>query len=251
MNQASEAAPRLSNQPRDQESLAALAAGVAHDFNNLLLSVVGNASLARQLLPPGNPAEGLLDGILKAGEQAARLTRQMLACAGTGKFLVETIGFSELVSEAAEALRPSLPRIDFHLDLAPGLPPLRGDRVQLRQLFANLALNAAEATGPSGGVVSVRTALLHVDARNSSRRSSAAGLSAGPYVALEVSDRGCGMDAATEARIFDPFFSTKFTGRGLGLAAAAGIVRAHEGAILVATAPGQGSTFTVLLPVGK
>jgi len=254
MKQASEteAVAESPGESRESDSIAALAAGVAHDFNNLLVSVIGNASLAQQILPPGNPAAELLDGIVKAGEQAAHLTRQMLAYSGKGKFLVEAVDLSELVSQTAAAMRPAIhPRIGLRLDLAPDLPPVRADRTQLRQLSADLVWNAAEAYGPSGGRIEVKTKSDDMDARDLGRRLATAGLEPGRYVYLEVGDRGCGMEEATKARIFEPFFSTKFTGRGLGLAAAAGIVRAHQGAIFADSAPGQGSTFTVLLPAER
>ena len=112
----------------------------------------------------------------------------------------------------------------------------------------NLVLNAAEAIGSRDGVIAVRTGLENVNAGYIRRCPEAAGIQPGKYVFLEVRDTGCGMDEATRARIFDPFFTTKFTGRGLGLAAVAGIVRSHKGAIVVTSAPGQGSCFTVLFP---
>jgi signal transduction histidine kinase len=218
-----------------EESVGALAAGVAHDFNNLLVSVLGNASLAQEFLPAGNPAAGLIEGIIKAGEQAAVLTRQMLAYSGQGRFLVEAVSLSEIAAEAATAMRASFPgNVTLRLDLQAELPSIEADRRQMRQVFTNLLLNAFEAMGDAGGEVAVKTGVEEVETA--------------PYVKLEVRDGGCGMDEATKARIFEPFFSTKFTGRGLGLAAVAGIVRGHRGAILVTSAPGAGTCFTVLLP---
>jgi two-component system cell cycle sensor histidine kinase/response regulator CckA len=236
-------------QSRKLESVGVLAAGVAHDFNNLLLSVMGNASLARELLPADNPAAGLLDGIVKAGEQAAHLTRQMLAYSGRGKFLVEAVNLSELIAEIGAPIQASIPqKIALRLHLDADLPSIQADRGQMRQMFTNLVLNAAEATGGPGGAITVKTSVQELDPTYIGRHPEAAELAAGRYVRLEVSDAGCGMDDATKARIFDPFFSMKFTGRGLGLAAVAGIVRGHKGAILVTSAPGEGACFTVLLP---
>jgi len=227
------------------ESLGLLAGGVAHDFNNLLVGVIGNASLAQEMLPPDHPAAELLDGVIKTGQQAAHLTRQMLAYSGKGKFLVEALNLSALIPEMAGLVRPSISKkIALHLDLEEDLPSVEADRGQLQQVFMNLALNAAEAIGSHEGLITVRTG---VD-RYTRLRPEAAALATGKYVCLEVRDTGSGMDDATRARIFDPFFSTKFTGRGLGLAAVAGILRGHKGAILVSSAPGQGSCFTVLFP---
>jgi signal transduction histidine kinase len=231
------------------ESIGVLAAGVAHDFNNLLVSVIGNASLAQEFLPADNPAAGLLDGIIKAGEQAAHLTRQMLAYSGKGKFLVEAVNLSDFIAETGALMQPSIPReIALRLDLQADLPSIQADRGQMRQMFTNLVLNAAEATGGSGGEIAVGTGVQDVNPPYTKRHPDAAELPPGRYVRLDVRDVGCGMNDATKARIFDPFFSTKFTGRGLGLAAVAGIVRGHKGAILVTSAPGEGACFTVLFP---
>ncbi|MGO9893556.1 MAG: PAS domain S-box protein [Bryobacteraceae bacterium] len=231
------------------ESLGLLAGGVAHDFNNLLVGVIGNASLALELLTPGHPATELLDGVIKTGQQAAHLTRQMLAYAGKGKFLVEALNLSALIPEMAGLIRTSISKkIALQLDLEEDLPPIQADCGQVQQVFMNLALNAAEAIGSYGGLITIKTGVQDVDDRYIRFHPEAAALPPEKYVYLEVRDTGCGMDDATRARIFDPFFSTKFTGRGLGLAAVAGILRGHQGAIAVSTAPGKGSCFTVLFP---
>ena len=231
------------------ESLGLLAGGVAHDFNNLLVGVIGNASLAQELLPPDHAAAELLDGVIRTGQQAAHLTRQMLAYSGKGKFVVEALSLSALIPEMVGLVRPSISKkIALHLDLDDDLPPVEADRGQLQQVFMNLALNAAEAIGSHDGLITIKTGVQQVDDKYTRLHPEAAALTPGRYVCLEVRDTGCGMDDATKARIFDPFFSTKFTGRGLGLAAVAGILRGHKGAISVATAPGKGSCFTVLFP---
>ena len=236
-------------QTQKRESVGVLAAAVAHDFNNLLVVVIGNASLAQELLPPDSPAAGLLDGIVKAGEQAAHLTRQMLAYSGKGKFLVEAVHLSDLITEISALVQPSIPKkIALRLDLQANLPPIEADRGQMQQVFTNLALNAVEAIGGDDGLIAVKTSVQDVDEQYTRRHPEAAELPPGPYICLEVRDTGCGMDDATKARIFDPFFSTKFTGRGLGLAAVAGIVRGHKGAIMVTSAPGEGACFRVLFP---
>ena len=233
------------------ESLGLLAGGVAHDFNNLLVGVIGNASLAKELLPPDNPASELLDGVIHTGEQAAHLTRQMLAYSGKGKFLVEPLNLSALIPEMTGLVRPSISKkIALRLELDADLPPIEADRGQVQQVFMNLTLNASEAIGSHAGMITVSTGSRSVDNDYLRLHRDAADLHPGEYVFLEVRDTGCGMDAATVAKIFDPFFSTKFTGRGLGLAAVAGIVRGHKGVISVSSAPGKGSCFTVLFPAG-
>ena len=236
-------------QSQKLESIGLLAGGIAHDFNNLLVGVIGNASLAKELLPASHPALELLEHVVKTGEQLANLTRQMLAYSGKGQFFIERLDLSGLVPEMSGLVQPSISKkIALHFDLHPGLPPIEADRGQMHQVLMNLVLNAAEAIGAGPGVIGVRTGVQPVDQRFIAANPDAAGLKPGTYVFLEVRDTGCGMDASTRARIFDPFFTTKFTGRGLGLAAVSGVVRGHKGAIQVVSAPGKGSCFTVLFP---
>ena len=231
------------------ESLGLLAGGVAHDFNNLLVGVIGNTSLAQEMLPPDHPAGELLGSVLKTGEQAAHLTRQMLAYSGRGKFAMEILDLSLLIADMVGLVRPSIAKkISLRLELTEDLPPVEVDRGQVQQVFMNLALNAADAIGSHEGRITIRTSVLEVDEQYLQLHQDVAVPHPGQYVSLEVHDTGCGMDDAVKAKIFEPFFSTKFVGRGLGLAAVAGIVRGHKGAIAVASAPGKGSCFTVLFP---
>jgi two-component system, cell cycle sensor histidine kinase and response regulator CckA len=239
-------------QSQKLESLGLLAGGVAHDFNNLLVGVIGNASLAQEMLPPDNPATELLERVIKIGEQAARLTRQMLTYSGKGKLAVEALNLSALIPELNDLVRPSIPKkIELQFELERNLPPIEADRGQLHQVLMNLVLNAAEAIGANTGLISIKTGVQAVDERYIRRNPEAADLCPGKYVYLEVRDTGCGMDAATKTKIFDPFFTTKFTWHGLGLAAVSGIVRGHKGAIQLASAPGEGSCFTVLFPAAQ
>jgi two-component system, cell cycle sensor histidine kinase and response regulator CckA len=236
-------------QSQKLESIGLLAGGVAHDFNNLLVGVIGNASLAQEMMAPGHPAVEMMERVIKTGEQLAHLTRQMLAYAGKGRFVLESLDLSALVRDIGELVRPSIPKkVAVHLDLAEDLPSVQADRGQAQQIVMNLVINAAEAIGSRDGLITVRTGTRLVDDRFVRLHPEAADLRPGKYVVLEVRDTGCGMDAAVKAKIFDPFFSTKFTGRGLGLAAVAGILRGHKGAIMVNSEPGRGSSFTVLFP---
>ena len=217
------------------ESLGVLAGGIAHDFNNLLVGIMGNASLALEETVPGSPARGMLRGVIEASERAASLVRQLLAYSGKGRFQIGPVDLSKLVAESAGIMRTSVAQaVKLRFELADGLPAIETDASQMQQLVMNLVINGGEAIGERPGTVVVRTAF--------DPEPAAA-------VRLEVQDDGCGMDAATKERIFDPFFSTKFTGRGLGLAAVQGIVRTHRGSIEVQTALGRGSKFTVRLPV--
>jgi len=216
------------------ESLGVLAGGVAHDFNNLLTGIMGNASLALEDLK-GSPVQPRIAEIIAASDRGALLVRQMLAYAGKGRFVMERLNLSRVVSELEPLIRTSIPRtVDLALRLDPTIPYVEGDPSQMQQLILNLAINAGEAIGEAPGAVAIETARRESDAEH--------------QIVLTVRDNGCGMDETTRARMFDPFFTTKFTGRGLGLAAVNGIVRAHRGTISVETAPGSGTTMTVVLP---
>jgi PAS domain S-box-containing protein len=236
-------------QAQKMESIGLLAGGIAHDFNNLLVGVIGNASLAEDMIPRDSPAREILRRIVKSGEQAAHLTRQLLAYAGKGQFLLEPVNLSELVRESIPLIQSSISKkIAMQFRLESNLPAVESDPSQMQQVFMNLALNAAEAMGGSAGAISISTGETLVDAAYIRQELAGWPVQPGRHVYLEVRDTGCGMDAALSARIFEPFFTTKFQGRGLGLAAVAGIVRAQRGAIVVTSAPGAGTTFRVLLP---
>jgi PAS domain S-box-containing protein len=230
------------------ESLGVLAGGIAHDFNNLLVAILGNADLARTDLPAGSPVADYLLDIETAARRAADFCRQLLAYAGKGRYQIELCDLSLLCAELGRILEVSVSkRATLRYDLSPGLPPVEADATQLRQVMMNLITNASEAVADRGGEVVVRTGSRECDAAYL-RLVQGAELTPGRYLFLEVSDTGCGMDATTRAHLFDPFFSTKFTGRGLGMAAVFGIVRSHHGGIEIESSPGQGTRVTVLFP---
>jgi CheY-like chemotaxis protein len=176
-----------------------------------------------------------------------------LAYSGKGKFVIQPVDISELVREMTKLVHPSVPKtVTLRLRLAPDLPPVVADVAQLQQLIMNLVINAAEAIGDHPGSVSITTGELQiVDGETCGTTVGADPVTPGRYVYFEVDDNGAGMDEATITKIFDPFFTTKFTGRGLGLSAALGIVRGHEGFMRVASSPGRGSSFRVLLPAAR
>ncbi len=234
------------------ESLGVLAGGIAHDFNNLLVAILGNASIALEELPPEAPARESLAQIELASRRAADLTRQMLAYAGKGRFLVQFIDLNTLVTEMTHLLQAAIPKhVVLRYALAQQLPSIEADATQVRQIVMNLVVNAAEAIEVPQGVITITTGVMQIDQSYLNETYLTPDLPEGAYVYLEVSDTGVGMDAATRARIFEPFFTTKFAGRGLGLAAVLGIVRGHRGALKVYSELGHGSTFKVLLPVAS
>lgn len=231
------------------ESLGVLAGGIAHDFNNLLMGVLGNADLALMELSSASPARPRIEALKTTAQHLADLTNQLLAYSGRGQFVVTNVDLSEVVSELHQLLAVSLPKgVVVKTDLAEALPPIPADTSQLRQVVMNLITNAADAIGGKSGVVAVRTGVLIVGKHGIDDAWLGEGLPGGPYVFLEVSDTGVGMDAETQRSIFDPFFSTKPKGRGLGLAAVLGIMRGHSGAIRVYSEPGRGTTFKLFFP---
>jgi signal transduction histidine kinase/CheY-like chemotaxis protein len=238
------------------ESLGVLAGGVAHDFNNALTVILGFTSLAGdEAARLGNgpderaPLADYLGQVEQAARRAEELCRQMLAFSGRGRFVVRSLPPARLAAEAAERFRTSLPqRIILAVELAPDLPEVEADEGQLRQALQRLLHNAAEAIGERHGQITFKAGRRRCDRAFWRQTYLQEELPEGEYVSFEVTDDGCGMTAETQARVFEPFFSTKFTGRGLGLAAVLGVVRGHRGAVKVDSAPGRGSTFTLLLP---
>jgi two-component system, cell cycle sensor histidine kinase and response regulator CckA len=231
------------------DSLGVLAGGIAHDFNNLLVTVQGGASLGRTMVPAESPVTRCLWDIEHAAERAAMLCQQMLAYAGKAQRAMEDIELSALVHQAAPLLQVAVGKNPtLVLELASGLPPMRGDVNQIQQVIMNLLTNGFEALGEAGGKLSVRTRRFSASRTFLSSCRVGTDLREGEYLLLEVSDTGHGMSPEVVARIFDPFFTTKFTGRGLGLAATSGIVRGHGGAIAVESKPDVGTTIQVLWP---
>ena len=231
------------------ESLGVLAGGIAHDFNNLLVAILGNADLAIHDVNKDTPIYECLHDIIQASTQAADLCKQMLAYSGKGRFIVQDVNINEVISEMSAILLVSLSKkACLQLNLAPKLPAVEADVTQMRQLLMNLMTNASEALCGESGNVAVTTGAFFCDRSYLTETFAEADLKDGEYVYIEVSDTGCGMDEETRRKIFEPFFSTKFTGRGLGLAAIQGIVRGHKGAIKVYSEQGKGTTFKVLLP---
>ena len=231
------------------ESLGVLAGGIAHDFNNLLSGILGGASLALMDLPPDSPAVDWLHKIEESTLRAADLCRQMLAYAGKGQLSVRSLDLSRLIREMGHLLETSVSKkTALVYDFAEGLPAIEADATQLRQVVLNLITNASEAIRHESGTVTVRTGLTECNRKTLIESYLGDELPEGSYVFLEVTDTGTGMDEKTREKIFNPFFTTKFTGRGLGLSAVLGIVRSHKGTIRVTSEAGKGSTFTVFFP---
>jgi PAS domain S-box-containing protein len=231
------------------DSLGVLAGGIAHDFNNLLVGVMGNASLALLDVQEGTSVHECITQIETAARRAAELTQQILTFSGKGDSVRSPQDLSSVVSEMGQLLAPAVSKkavLNYRLERK--LPLVKGDPSQLRQVIMNLIMNASDALCGDAGTIEASTGLETLDAGQARLHYLGERAKAGRYVVLEVVDDGCGMDEATKRQIFDPFFTTKFAGRGLGLAATLGIVRAHGGLLSVDSAPGEGTTFRVLLP---
>jgi PAS domain S-box-containing protein len=239
-------------QTQKLESVGVLAAGVAHDFNNVLTAIMGNVSLVRRRLADlvsDGQIDGLLDSAERATNRAADLVRQLLNYAGKGRREMREVDICQVTKDALAIVQASVSRkIKIVRDVPHHCPTIQADVGQLQQLVLNLVLNGAEAIGENEGEVSIRVRIRDVPAAELTRKYPAFSLPERPYTEIQVRDTGAGMDEKTLQQIFDPFFTTKFMGRGLGLAAALGIVRSHGGGIAVESAPGKGTTFTVLVP---
>jgi signal transduction histidine kinase/CheY-like chemotaxis protein len=237
-------------QSQKLESLGVLAGGVAHDFNNLLTSIIGNVQLARE----GEPAAGETGrflGIIEASAlRAAKLTGNLLAYAGGAHVELETFDLRNLVRDLESLMGTTVPRL-IQLDCQLADEPLwiKGNEAQVSQIILNLVRNGAEAMEGSTGTLELNLASVQVGEEPLPHRVLLEKHRPGPYVCLTVRDTGCGLDERERQRIFDPFYSSKGPGRGLGLAAVLGILSHHEGILTLASTPGQGSCFQAYFPM--
>ncbi len=218
-----------------QAQAGLMASGVIHDFQNLLAVILGNATLLRLDLSDDGKRKDELVRIEQAASQATSLVKQLLAYTRPAQERADLVNLNTVISEMMPLLRTIMPD-DVRLEsrLAPDLAPVVGDTTQMRQVVMNLVINASEAIGDAGGAVTITTGVQEIDGA--------------PVIQCVVSDTGCGMDAETLRRIFDPFFSTKKSGHGLGLAALQSIVQQHQGRVAVHSVVGEGTSFTVQLP---
>ncbi len=230
------------------ESLGVLAGGIAHDFNNLLTVILGNASLTQVEAGVTEGERARMHTIATAAKRAADLCRQLLAYAGKGAFVIERFDLNRVTQETARLLELSVHKATLEFELAPGLPAIEADPSQIRQIIMNLVLNAAEAIGSKPGRIRVITTSVTLREGELPDALPVGTQLSGRYVRLEINDEGAGMTPDVLSRIFDPFYTTKFAGRGLGLAAVLGIVRSNKGALTVQSQLGRGSVFRVYLP---
>ncbi len=232
-----------------QESLGLLAGGIANDFNNILTIILGNASLAILELSPGSPALEAIKHIKGATQRASELTKQMLAYSGKAQFAFRRVDISLLVRQMRDFLEVAASK---SATLVYGLEEtslVEADVSQIRQVLVNLAVNASEAIGSNPGTIRVRSFEAEFPSREAAEPALIPADPGGHFSVLEVADDGCGMDSKTASRMFDPFYTTKVEGRGLGLASVYGIVKAHKGGITVTSEKAKGTSVRVYLPV--
>ena len=238
------------------KTLSLLAGGLAHDFKSLLTGIIGNADLATVQIPSDAPAQESLAAILSAAQRATELVARMQDYAGERPLRNQSVDLVTITTDMVTLLRSSSAR-HCHIEFQTPAESLivTGDPVQIRQVLLNLIVNAAEAVAPQGAIqvgLSIGTADTSelLSATFNASRATFGGSNT-RYAVIDVTDSGSGMDPATVARVFDPFFSTKATGRGLGLSSVLGIVRGHEGAIRVRSDAGAGTAFRVWIPIAS
>jgi nitrogen-specific signal transduction histidine kinase len=230
------------------ETLGTLANGIAHDFNNLLGGVLAQAEMALEELAAGARPEAELQAIGDIAIRGAEIVRELMIYAGKESEVTGPSDVSETVEQMIELLKVSMSKhAALEIDLDKDLPAVWANAAQLSQIVMNLVTNASEAIGDRDGVIRVTTRCVTVGWNS----TWAERLPEGNYVRLEVSDTGHGMAPETKARVFDPFFTTKSIGHGLGLAVVDGIVRRLGGAIHLASEPGKGTAFEILLPCAE
>ncbi len=240
--------PVCQSQSQKMEELGYLASSIAHDFNNLLTSIMGHASLALIKLPPGDEARVHVEQAVKTAEYAALLTAQLLSYSHQHFPEKELVNLNRIVADTITLLGSVLlHNVSVTLKLTPDLAPIEANPAQIQQVIMNLTLNAAEAIYEPDGEIVIETGRITFS-RNNLPLVVDDNLLAGDYTFFQVTDTGKGMDEPTMARIFEPFFSTKSQGRGLGLSAILDIVRQHAGAIELKTEVGHGTCFTIYLP---
>ncbi|MDO8681112.1 MAG: histidine kinase N-terminal 7TM domain-containing protein [Acidobacteriota bacterium] len=240
---------RRVQEQQKSESLMVLAGGVAHDFNNLLTAILGNAELLAMQAPPESGQRRAAEAIVIGSQRAADLVSKMLAYSGGGRVVAERVDLDALVREMVDLLDASVARHCTLIYKSPGaLPEVETDPTHIRQVVLNLIINATEAVDEDG-VVTVATGEELLDAAMLKQMTYGTDVEPGRYVFIDVVDNGHGITDDTLVRMFDPFFSTKDQGRGLGMAAVRGIVRSHRAALRVTTAVGQGTRFRVWFPL--
>jgi len=233
------------------ETIGTLAGGIAHDFNNILSIILGNGDMLLNNLEEDSEQHKKLKKIISAANSAKDLVQQILTFSKQTEQGRKHIRFDSVLTESLKLLQSSLPStIDIKHNIIENCPAILADPIQMRQLITNICTNAGDAMRKTGGTLTVNLETTEINS------TSKLHLANGTHLKLTISDTGCGMDNVTLRRIFEPFFTTKTQnekteGIGLGLSVAHGIITSHGGDITVSSTPGQGTTFTIFLPIAE
>jgi PAS domain S-box-containing protein len=240
-------------QAKKLESLSVLAGGVAHDFNNVLAVILGNLELIKSNAGTGKCSESLIAGMLSATVRATDLTSQMLAFSGRARFAAERLDLNRVAEEVSKVFSGTVASsTSLAFQLAPKAPIIAADPAQIRQMMTCLLTNASDAIGGAeAGKISVSTGVRDVSQETIDKTFVECELVPGEHAFLRISDNGHGMNADTFGRLFEPFFSTRFAGRGLGMAVVLGILRSHRAGMLIDSEEGEGSQFEILFPTSE
>ena len=231
------------------ESLGVLAGGIAHDFNNLLAAILGNVELLKMEVKESEKTGRHFSNVVESCDQAAKLSKQMLAYAGKGNYLLEVLNINKMVRSMSRLIKASVSsHIELRVKLDSGLPCVEGDAAQIQQVILNFIVNGAEAIGEKSGEIKLTTRTVHAKRDFLDTLYNGIHLPEGEYVVIEVKDSGCGIAKDLQSKVFEPFFTTKEMGTGLGLSALLGIVRAHKGAVQLVSELGHGAAFSILIP---
>jgi two-component system, cell cycle sensor histidine kinase and response regulator CckA len=243
---------QLLREVQRRESIGVLSSGIAHDFNNLLGAMMGNVTIAQTRIPPDHPAIQNLEKAILAMDRAAELTKQILAYSGKGQYEVRTFDLGDLLRAHIGLFEVSLSKnVKLVTHLSPTPVYIKADARQIEQVVMNLVANGGDAIEDKPGTVTITLSTVSLSAEELLPYGvfTTTKLKEGSYALVHVSDDGIGMTMETQKIVFDPFFTTKFIGRGLGLSAVLGILRGHDGGIAIDSTIGEGTTFSVILPL--
>jgi len=231
------------------ESLGIMAGGIAHDFNNLLMGIMGSIELAMMDVNPETSVYKNLKRAISASHRASDITRQMLAYSGRGHFVMSRVQPASLLRGMSDIMRSTVPKsIAIKTEISGGLSAIMADAGQFQQVLMNLVTNSYEAIGDNQGEIIIKASDEELSGEYISQKQLDSDLKPGRYVCIDISDNGCGMEDDIRKKLFDPFFSTKQTGRGLGLPAVQGIMKGHGGAVIITSIKNSGTTARLIFP---
>jgi PAS domain S-box-containing protein len=236
-------------QTQKLESIGVLTGGIAHNFNNLLMAIIGNLDLAMLRMIDMNTDISLLNNAMDGARRAADLTSKMLTYSGKGILNLHSINLNESITANYNLFRSSINSlIEIKFECDDNLPDIKADSDQINQILMNLIINSSEAIGDNPGLITIKSGIMNCNKEYLEKTKLDIVQAPGKYIFIEVTDTGCGMNNEILERIFDPFYSTKFLGRGLGMPAVMGIIKVHKGAIIVDSIVDSGTTIRVLFP---